>query len=76
MAVSTAVRPRTAVNSATARRWLKANLFSNTLNTVLTVVTLGFLVFATYQLAKFVLVDAEWTVINANRRLLAIGRFM
>lgn len=72
---TTATRPRTAVTVTSARRWLKVNLFSNTLNTVLTIVTMVFVVFVTYQLTKFVLVGAEWAVINENRRLLVIGRF-
>ena len=75
MAAATAVRPRTALSVASARRWLKANLFSNLVNSVLTIVTVAFIVFVSYQLAKFVLIDAEWGVINSNRRLLAIGRF-
>lgn len=75
MAVSTATRPRTALSAANAQRWLKRNLFSNLFNTVLSVVTLAFIVFVVYQLARFVLVGADWAVIDANRRLLAIGRF-
>lgn len=75
MAAEVATRPRTALTTASARRWLKLNLFSSKFNSVLTLVTLFFVVFVVYQLARFVLVDAEWTVINANRRLIAIGRF-
>ena len=75
MAATTATRPRTALSTATARRWLKLNLLSNSFNSMLTIVTVVFAAFVIYQLARFVLVDAEWTVINANRRLLAIGRF-
>ncbi len=75
MAAATAMRPRTVRSISSAGRWLKVNLFSSPLNSVLTVVTIIFMVFVTYQLARFVLVDAEWAVINANRRLLAIGRF-
>lgn len=75
MAVSTATRPRTAFNGPNTRRWLKANLFSNTFNTVLTLLTIAFIVFVVYQFGRFVLRGAEWEVINANRRLIAIGRF-
>ena len=45
MAAATANRPRTALTSASARRWLKTNLFSSLFNTVLTLVTLAFIVF-------------------------------
>ncbi len=75
MATDIAMRPRTALSVASARRWLKVNLFSTKFNSVLTVVTIAFVVFVVYQLLKFVLIDAEWTVIDANRRLIAIGRF-
>lgn len=75
MAASTATRPRTALSVASAQRWLKLNLFDGTFNSILTVVTLIFITFVVYQLLRFVLVGADWTVIDANRRLLAIGRF-
>ena len=75
MAASTATRPRTALSVMSARRWLRLNLFSDTFNSILTIVTLIFAAFVIFQLSKFVLVDAKWAVINENRRLLAIGRF-
>lgn len=75
MATTAATRPRTVLSVASARRWLRTNLFSSTVNSILTIITLLFVVFVVYQLAKFILIDAEWGVINANRRLLAIGRF-
>ena len=75
MAASTATRPRTALSAMSARRWLRLNLFSDTFNSILTIVTLIFAAFVIFQLSKFVLVDAKWAVINENRRLLAIGRF-
>ena len=75
MATSTAMRPRTALSVASTQRWLKTNLFSGAFNSVLTVLTLVFMTFVIYQLARFILVGADWTVIDTNRRLLAIGRF-
>ncbi len=75
MAASVASRPRTALSVASVRRWLKLNLFSDTFNSVLSIATLLFIAFVVYQLARFVLVSADWAVIDTNRRLLAIGRF-
>lgn len=75
MAATVASRPRTTLSVTSARRWLKRNLFSSAPNTVLTILTAIFVTFVIYQLAKFILVDAEWAVIDANRRLLALGRF-
>ena len=75
MAAAATTRPRTALSVASSRRWLKANLFSNAFNTVLTIVTVVFIAFVVFQFTKFVFRGAEWEVINANRRLIAIGRF-
>ena len=58
-----------------ARRWARDNLFGSIGNTLLTVVTSLFLAFAIYQILRFVLISAQWDVIEANRRLLFIGRF-
>lgn len=58
-----------------ARRWAHDNLFGGVANTLLTVVTSLFLVFALYQILRFVFITADWEVIQANRRLLFLGRF-
>ena len=58
-----------------AWRWARDNLFGGVANTLLTVVTSLFLVFALYQILRFVFVTAEWEVIEANRRLFFLGRF-
>ncbi len=58
-----------------ARRWVRKNLFSSKLNSLLTVVSVVILGFLAYSLTRFVLVGAEWGVIDANRRLLFVGRF-
>ncbi len=57
------------------RRWAKANLFSSTANTVLTVTTVVVLGWIAFALLRFVLVSADWSVVEVNRRLLALGRF-
>lgn len=61
--------------SRRARRWAKDNLFGSVGNTLLTVGTAAILGFVLYQILRFVFVTAEWEVIEANRRLLFIGRF-
>jgi general L-amino acid transport system permease protein len=58
-----------------ARRWAHANLFSTSANSVLTVVTVIILGWVVFSLGRFVLSSADWSVIEANRRLLAVGRF-
>jgi len=58
-----------------ARRWTRENLFGGLANTLLTIVSSLFIFFLLYQVLRFVFVTAEWEVIEANRRLLFIGRF-
>ncbi|MQA00869.1 MAG: ABC transporter permease subunit [Dehalococcoidia bacterium] len=58
-----------------ARRWARANLFSSGWNTLLTAVTLAVGGYITFALLRFVLVSADWGVIEANRRLIFLGRF-
>ena len=70
-----ATRTPPAPLSIRARRWARENLFGSVGNTLLTVVTSLFLVIAAYQILRFVFVAAEWDVIQANQRLLFIGRF-
>ncbi len=58
-----------------AQRWAHDNLLGSIANTLLTVVTSLFLVFALYQILRFVFITAEWQVIETNHRLLFVGRF-
>ncbi len=56
------------------RRWVKQNLFSNVLNSVLTVVFGALLALAGYRLLRFVFVGADWEVVRRNLRLFMVGR--
>jgi len=58
-----------------ARRWARDNLFDGAWNSVLTVVAAAALSLALFSLLRFVLVSADWTVVDANRRLLFVGRY-
>jgi general L-amino acid transport system permease protein len=58
-----------------AWRWARANLFSSPANSLLTIVTLTFVAYAGYQVARFVFASAEWEVIDENRGLFFTGRF-
>ena len=75
MDAMTAAKAPPAQFSIQARRWARDNLFGGIGNTLLTVVTSLFLAFAFYQILRFVFSSAQWDVIEANRRLLFIGRF-
>ena len=58
-----------------ARRWAHDHLFSNAWNTALTIVTVSVLGFVLFSVLRFVLVAAEWGVVEENRRLLFVGRY-
>ena len=60
---------------AGAARWAHENLFSGVANSVLTVGSIALLGFVVFQVARFVLVSADWQVVETNRRLFFIGRF-
>jgi general L-amino acid transport system permease protein len=75
MATLASRRPVSPRTIAHARRWAHQNLFSTPANGVLTVVVGTLILFVAYQLLRFVLTEADWTVIQTNRRLLAVGRF-
>jgi general L-amino acid transport system permease protein len=58
-----------------ARDWAERSLFASRGGTALTIVSAVVLGVLAFSLGRFVLVSAEWEVIEANRRLLAIGRY-
>lgn len=60
---------------ANARGWARDNLFGSLGNSLLTVITSLLLAFVAYQILRFVFMTAQWDVIQANQRLLFIGRF-
>ena len=73
MAVNATASSRTPV--AGAARWAHENLFSSVANSVLTVGSIALMAFLVYQVGRFVLVSADWQVVETNRRLFFIGRF-
>lgn len=56
-------------------RWVRANLFNNALNSVLTVVFSLLLGFALFRAARFVIVSGRWEIIEANLANYMLGRF-
>ncbi|WP_199306959.1 amino acid ABC transporter permease [Alkalinema sp. FACHB-956] len=55
-------------------QWLQKNLFNTTLNSLLTLLCLAFLVWVGYGFWSW-LAQAQWTVITANLRLFFVGRY-
>lgn len=55
--------------------WLKANLFSNWLNTLLTLVSLLVIYWLGSSLLSWAFTEAQWDVLPANFRLFFVGRY-
>ncbi len=55
--------------------WAKKNLFSNWLNTLLTVVSVSVLGWVLTTLLRWAFTQADWSVLPANFRLLMAGRY-
>ena len=58
-----------------ARRWFRDNLFSSRFNSALTLVMGLILAWAVYRIARFVLVDARWEIIERNITNLMVFHF-
>jgi len=56
-------------------RWLHSRLFSSTGNTVLSLVLLAVLGWVAWTFTSWLLFEANFDVVRANRRLLLVGRF-
>jgi general L-amino acid transport system permease protein len=59
----------------TPGEWVRRNLFSSGFNGVLTVASAALVLFLSLQLVRFVFVNADWSVFQANLRVYIVGRF-
>ena len=59
----------------TPGEWIRQNLFSSWLNTILTLVAGIFVVFAVYSLINFTFVSADWTVVQRFMKGYMAGPF-
>ena len=55
--------------------WLRSNLFSNWLNSAMTIVTIIFVYFFLREMLVWSIQSADWGVINQNIALFNVGRF-
>ena len=55
--------------------WLKKNLFSSWLNTLLTIVSAALIAFVVVGLGRWILFAADWSPVVQNLRLLAVGPY-
>ncbi len=63
------------IDSGAVRSWLRKNLFNSPSNSVLTVVVGSLLLLVLFVAIKFIFIDADWSVISINRRLIFLGRY-
>jgi hypothetical protein len=59
----------------TPGEWVRQNLFSSWLNSLLTIVAGVFVIFALYSIINFVFVSAEWTVVQTFMKAYMAGPF-
>lgn len=59
----------------TPAEWLKENLFSTWRNGVLTVISAAVVLFVLWRFARFIVVTADWTVVQANLKGYMTGPF-
>ena len=59
----------------TPLEWVKLNLFSGPLNTILTLISLAVALFAVTKLFDFLFLDGDWQVIRANMKGYMVGAF-
>ena len=59
----------------TPREWVKANLFNNWYNSIITIVFGAFAIWAGYYALRFVFSTAQWQAVADNLELFMIGTF-
>ncbi|MGH2684949.1 MAG: hypothetical protein ACRDJP_05735, partial [Actinomycetota bacterium] len=72
-AAAAGVAPEAAPSSP--GEWVRRNLFPNVRNGILTVVVAAVAVWLAITAISFVFGDADWSVLKANLRVYAVGRF-
>jgi general L-amino acid transport system permease protein len=75
--MTTAIPPSSAppASQVGAGAWIKKNLFSTWFNSILTIVSGLFLVWALSSTLTWAFTQADWRVVPANFRLLMVGRY-
>ncbi len=71
----TAALAPTALRAASAKRWLRRNLFRSWVDGAVTVVGAVVVAAVLYRAVRFVLVTGRWEIIEVNQRLLMVGRY-
>ncbi|MDJ0898347.1 MAG: amino acid ABC transporter permease [Xenococcus sp. MO_188.B8] len=67
------IRKVPVINKRDAIAWLQKNLFSTWYNTILTVVSLGFIYWIGKGFIQWAITEAQWEVIESNFRLFFVG---
>lgn len=72
MTAETLPPPRTVVGPLA---WLRQNLFSSVLNSLLTVVLIAILAWVALQIGTWAVTEARWSVVTNNLRLFLVGQY-
>ncbi len=56
-------------------RWARTRLFSSPGNVLVSLLLIAILAWVGFGIVRWVLTDADWSVVRENRRLLLVGRF-
>jgi general L-amino acid transport system permease protein len=55
--------------------WLRRNLFSGVISSIVTIVMLGLIVWLVFTVGQWAIAEARWSVVTANLRLFLIGQY-
>jgi hypothetical protein len=58
-----------------ALKWMRENLFSSSMNTVLTILGIVIVIYSVVAVTRWAVQDANWHAVFINLRLLIFGRF-
>jgi general L-amino acid transport system permease protein len=55
--------------------WLRRNLFSGVISSIVTIVMLGLIAWLVFTIGQWAIAEARWSVVTANLRLFLIGQY-
>ena len=70
--MTTLAPPSTSIGPMT---WLRRNLFSGIVNSIVTLLIAAFLVWVTLNVGQWALTEARWEVVTRNLRLFLVGQY-
>ena len=75
MTISNLESAQPPISQVSPATWVKKNLFNSWFNSLLTLLSLSFIVWLAVNLFNWAFNLADWTVLEANFRLFFVGRY-